>query len=149
MRYRITVLIVTTLLAFRPESAAAEDGASYRAEVLRYLFECDPGALHHQLQDYFSASARDNEWSPRAEIRLLDWFASDSNNKIEVTCASDICAVDFLMSPHEFATEHRSVVREWVDNAHPGYLPEGLHFPRFDGSTRLFLFRSSFDPADL
>ena len=150
MRLPISFFIVAVLFAAFADSANADEDTEYRAYVLRYLFECDPGSLHHQLQDYYGVSARDDEWSPRAEIRLSDWFTPDEDSrKVDVTCAAEICVVDFLMSFHEFATDHRSVVREWVDTGHAGFLPEGLHFPRYDGSTRLFVFRDSFDPAAL
>ena len=103
--------------------------------------------LYHKLQDRFGASNRDDEWSPRSEIQLSDWFTpDDSSNKIDVTCVDEICAVDFLMSFHEFATDHRPVIQAWRESAHTGYLPEALHFRRPDGSTRLFVFRESFDP---
>ncbi len=150
MRSSLSVIVVAVLFAVCAESASAKDVATYRAEVLRFLFECDPGSLHHQLQDHFGASNRDDDWSPRAEIRLSDWFMPEENaSKVDVTCGADICTVDFFMSFHEFATEHRSVVERWKEAVQSGFLPEGLHFPRYDGSTRLFVFRASFDPADL
>ncbi len=150
MRFSLSGFVVAVLFAVCAESASAEEKATYRAEVLRYLFECDPGSLHHQLQDHFGASNRDDEWSPRAEIRLSDWFTPEGNaSKVDVTCGADICTVDFLMSFHEFATEHRSVVERWKESGPPGFLPEGLHFPRYNGSTRLFVFRDSFDPDSL
>ena len=150
MRLSKFAFILATLVAISAELARANEVDTYRAEVLRYLFDCDPGSLHHKLQDYFNESGRDDEWSPRAEIQISDWFTPEENSsKVDVTCAGDLCAVDFLMSFHEFATEHRPVVQEWKESAHTGYLPEGLHFPRPDGSTRLFVFRDSFDPVDL
>ncbi len=150
MRFSMSAILVAALFAVFAESARADIVATYKAHVLRYSFECDPGALHHELQNYFDASAPDDEWSSRAETQLSAWFAPDQgSSKVEVTCMAELCAVDFLMSPHEFASEHRSVVYEWTATARSGYLPEGLYFPRHDGSTRLFVFRDSFDPEEL
>lgn len=132
------------------ETVAADDDAACRTQALIDQFHCDPGSLHHRLQNYFVASGHDDEWSPRAEVRLSDWFkTAEGGDDVEVACVADLCAVDFFVSFHEFATTYRSMTQEWDRAKHEGFLKESFFFPRGDGSTRLFVFRDSFDPASL
>ena len=150
MRLSITLLTVLVICGILAEAIRADDEAAYRTQVLHDQFHCDPGTLHHRLENYFRAGSADSEWAPRAEIGLSDWFRTSADGSdVDVACVGDLCAVDFLVSFHEFRTTYRPMVEEWEQAKHGGFLKDSFSFPRGDGSTRLFVFRDSFDPAGL
>ena len=150
MRLSLYFLTVVVLCSVTARTAGADEDAAYRRQVLHDQFYCDPGTLHHRLENYFREGDADSEWAPRAEIGLSDWFrTSENGGDVDVACVSDLCAVDFRVSYHEFRTTYRPMVEEWEQAKHAGFLKDSFSFPRGDGSTRLFVFRGSFDPAHL
>jgi len=132
------------------ENGSADDSIAGRAKALLFQYHCDPGSLHHRLQDYFLASRADDEWSSRAAVRLSDWLEADDNSdEVAVACKADICTVDFHVPFSQYASRFGDRVEEWDQAKHAGFLPESVSFPKHDGSTRLFIFRDSFDPEAL
>ncbi len=150
MRLSVSFLFVSIFCIAVADTASSGDDSAYRTQVLHDQFYCDPGTLHHRLENYFQAGSAVSDWATRAETGLSDWFrTSENNGDVDVTCVADLCAVDFRVSFHEFATTYRSMVEEWEQAKHAGFLKDSFSFPRGDGSTRLFVFRDSFDPANL
>ncbi len=146
----ISLFLVATLFKVTAVAGDTADEFPESARVLLDKCECDAGALHHLLANHFRASGSDDEWSPRAEVRLRDWFAAGGNRgKIAATCVVDMCAVDFFVTFYEFSQRHEYRAYEWDQAEHAGFLPISLFFPRGDGSTRLYVFRDTFDAAAL
>ncbi len=151
---KVCVILAFALVAAHCDVAAdalnKTDELPQSARALLEKCECDAGDLHHRLQNHFTAGATDDEWSPRAELRLTDWFETNANSgKIAATCVADMCAIDFLVTYYEFSRSYEHRAYEWDQAKHAGFLPVSLFFPRGDGSTRLFVFRDSFDASKL
>ena len=146
----VLVVLGAVVFGMETEGVNAEAILPESAKVLLDKCECDAGELHHMLENHFRAGTIDEGWSRRAAFRLKEWFETEGNiGKIAATCVADMCAVDFLVTFYEFARIHEQRAYEWDQAKHAGYLPVSLFFPRGDGSTRLFVFRDSFDAASL
>ena len=146
----ISLFLVAALSNVAAVAQDTTDDVPQSARVLLDKCECDAGALHHLLANHFRASPSDDDWSPRAEVRLKDWFETEGNRgKIAATCVVDMCAVDFFVTFYEFSRSHEHRAYEWDQAKHAGFLPISLFFPRGDGSTRLYVFRDTFDAAAL
>jgi len=150
MRFFISLFLVAVSYNAAAELWNADDEISDRARSLLEQCDCDPGALHHQLEAHYQGSRGDGEWSPRAEVHLSSWFEADGNSDdVAVSCVVDMCVVDFFVPFSQFSSRYKARAAEWEQEKQPGFLRISLFFPRWDGSTRLFIFRDSFDPAAL
>jgi len=150
MRLFTSFLLVAVFCNAAAEIWNANDETSDNARSLLEQCDCDPGSLHRQLEAHFLGSRSDDEWSPRAEVQLSNWFETDRNSdEVAVTCVVDMCAVDFFVPFSQFSSNYEGSAQEWEQAKHSGFLPISLFFPRWDGSTRVFIFRDSFDPAAL